>query len=870
MLPASCWRKRPIAWDVLPGGRARWSRRTILPARRRQHAVSADLFHADALANLPPLKPKKKHSSRAGHSGAAVSSPAPVSDAFAKSRRRWFRFVALLVPVVGLLLLELLLRALGVGYPAAFFLKTEVNGRAMFIENQQFSRRYFPPGLERTPQPVMFPVEKSTDTLRIFVLGESAAMGDPEPAYGFARILEVLLGEAMPGKKIEVINAAVTAINSHVIREIAKDCAGKGGDYWLVYTGNNEVVGPFGAGTVFGDQTPGLGVIRANLALKSTRLGQVFDSLRYQLGTKSSAPTSWEGMEMFLHQQVGRSDPRLAKVYAHFEANLLDIIQLGERSGAKVIVSTVAANLKDCPPFASQHRPGFGGAEQAEWTKARDAGIAFETKGDFVAALKEFERALKLDDQFAETWFRAGRSQIALGRFEDARKSFERALDLDALRFRADPEINRLNADAAKGRASVDAVRLIATNSANGIAGEELLYEHVHFNFAGNYLLARAYATQILGEATSTAKLLSADECARRLAFTDFNRFRLLDEVRERLRLPPFNTQLNHAERETRLGHELAKLDRASFTNAVQMYEQAIARSPDDAVLHENFATLLQDFGREPDAQQHWRRVIELLPHSEVGYFGLANLLDAEGRSEEAVALYREALRLRPRSAETRNGLALSLASLGRFDEAFAEYERLLQLSPGFVEARINLGLTLARQGKLQDAARQYLEVIRLQSNNVPARVNLGKLFAVQGKHADAANYYREAIRLKPESAVAHYNLGNALTALGDADSAMKAYAEAVRHGPTLAEARYNLALGLARQNRNAEALEQLAEAVRLKPRFAEARFNLGVALAKANRFAEAAEQFRETLRLDPANAAAKKFLGQAQARVAQ
>ena len=777
--------------------------------------------------------------------------------------------IALLVPVVGLLLFELLLRAFGVGYPTTFFLKTEVNGRAMFIENQRFSRRYFPPGLERTPQPVMFPVEKPADTLRIFVLGESAAMGDPEPAYGLARILEVLLRGAMPGKKIEVINAAVTAINSHVVREIAKDCAGKGGDYWILYMGNNEVVGPFGAGTVFGDQTPGLGVIRANLALKSTRLGQLFDALRYQFGAKSSAPTSWEGMEMFLHQQVGRNDPRLAKVYAHFEANLRDIIRLGESSGAKVIVSTVAANLKDCPPFASQHRAGFGGAEQADWTKAGDAGIAFETKSDFATALKEYERALKLDDQFAETWFRAGRCQLALGRFDEARKSFGHALDLDALRFRADPEINRLNASAAKDRATVDAVSLIGTNSANGIAGEELLYEHVHFNFAGNYLLARAYAAQILGDAAETAKLLPAEECARRLAFTGFNRYRVLDEVRERLRQPPFNTQLNNVERDARLGRELAKLDRASFSNAVQMYEQAVERSPDDAVLHENYATLLQDFGREPDAQKHWHRVIELLPHSEVGFYGLANLLDAQGHSMEAVAFFREALRRRPQAAETRNGLALALANLGRFEEAITEYEQLIRLSPGFVEARINLGLTLAGQGKHQDAARQYLEVIRLQSNNVPARVNLGKLFAVQGRHADAVNYYREAIRLKPESAVAHYNLGNALTALGDADAAMRAYAEAVRHGPTLAEARYNLALGLARQNRNAEALEQLAEAVRLKPRFVEARFNLGVAYAKSGRFAEAAEQFRETVRLDPNNAVAKKFLEQAQERLA-
>jgi len=825
------------------------------------------LFRFITRDTLSPLKAKKKHSSRAGSSGAADSFAAPTAKPSAGGRPRlWFRIVALLVPVIGLVLFELLLRALGVGYPTAFFLRTEVNGRAMFIENQQFSRRYFPPGLERTPQPVMFPVVKSPDTIRIFVLGESAAMGDPEPAFGFPRILEVLLRDAMPGKKIEVINAAVTAINSHVIREIAKDCAGKGGDCWILYMGNNEVVGPFGAGTVFGDQTPGLGFIRANLALKSTRVGQLFDALRFKLGAKSGAPTSWEGMEMFLHQQVAQTDPRLAKVYPHFDSNLRDIVRLGERSGAKVIVSTVAANLKDCPPFASLHRAGLAAAEQSEWTKAYEAGITLEKHGNHGAALAEYEHALKIDDQHAELLFRVGLCQSALSRFVGARKSFARARDLDALRFRADSEVNRLITGAAAGHTTVDAAGLIATNSAHQIAGEEFLYEHVHFNFAGNHLIARAYAGQILGPGAKLDGLLSAEECARRLAFTDFNRYKVLDEVRGRLKQPPFSTQLNHEEREARLKRDLDTLDRASFSNAVHVYEQALARSPVDAVLHENFATLLQDFGREPEALPHWRRVIELLPHSEQGYFGLANLLDSEGHSVDAIPLFREAIRRRPFASEARNGLALALANAGRTQEATAEYERLIRAAPGFVEARINFGLTLAGHGKHGDAAAQYLEVIRLQSNNVPARVNLGKLFAVQGRHAEAAGYYREALRLRPENGVAHYNLGNALNALGDPDAATKSFAEAVRHSPTLAEARYNYALGLARQNRNAEALEQLAAAVRLKPGFVEAHFNLGVALAKAQRFPEAIVEFRETLRLDPTNSAARKFMEQAEA----
>lgn len=775
--------------------------------------------------------------------------------------------VALAVPVFGLVLLELLLRVLGVGYPTEFFLQTRKDGRVVFIENQQFSRRYFPPGLERTPQPVLFTAEKPANTLRIFVLGESAAMGDPEPAFGFPRVLEVMLREALPGRRIEVINAAVTAINSHVIREIAKNCADKQGDYWLLYMGNNEVVGPFGAGTVFGNQAPSLSMVRANIALKSLRLGQAVDALRQKIAGGSGAPATWEGMEMFLNQQVALDDPRLPRVQDHFEANLRDIVQRGERAGAKVLVSSVAVNLKDCAPFASKHRSGMSPAQNAEWQREVDAGEALEKDGKAAAALEAYERAAKLDDVYAELSFRQGRCCVALGRMADARKHFERARDLDALRFRADSGILQRTTNALLGgttQLAVDALALVATNSAQGLPGEELFFEHVHFNFAGNYLLARSFAEQILAREKVAARLLDSVECARRLALTDFNLHKVLDEVRERLRQPPFNRQLGHREREERLVTAMAKLDRASLTNAMALYTQAIARSPDDAVLHENVATLLQDFGREEEALKHWRRVVELLPHNEQGWFGLANLLDATGRPTDAIPMFREALLRRPNSPEARSGLALALSNAGRQVEAIAEYEKVIRTSPGFVEARINLGLTLAAQGRYQDAAAQYMEVIRRQSNNVPARINLGKLFALEGKPAEAVTWYREALTLKPENAVAHYNLGNALNALSQFDEATRHFGEAVKHRPEFAEARYNLGLGLARQKREAEALEQFAAAVRLKPSMAEARFNYGVALAKSRRVAEAIEQFRETLRLDPGNAAAKKFLDQA------
>ena len=47
----------------------------------------------------------------------------------------------------------------------------------------------------------------------------------------------------------------MTGINSHVILPLARDCEEARADVWVIYMGNNEVVGPFGAGTVFGSQT---------------------------------------------------------------------------------------------------------------------------------------------------------------------------------------------------------------------------------------------------------------------------------------------------------------------------------------------------------------------------------------------------------------------------------------------------------------------------------------------------------------------------------------------------------------------------------------------------------------------------------------
>ena len=190
---------------------------------------------------------------------------------------------------------------------------------------------------------------KEPSTVRIFVLGSSAAYGDPDPAYGFCRQLEVLLNEHATGTSFEVINAAVTAMNSHVARRIAKDCAAKSPDLFIVFMGNNEVIGPYGPPTLPASLYSSRWFINACItAKKETRVGRLMKNLSQSLGVQGRDQSKWQGMESFLTSRIAADDPRLQVCYRHFRDNLNDIVATSQSCGAGVLLCTVPINIQAC------------------------------------------------------------------------------------------------------------------------------------------------------------------------------------------------------------------------------------------------------------------------------------------------------------------------------------------------------------------------------------------------------------------------------------------------------------------------------------------------------------------------------------------
>jgi tetratricopeptide (TPR) repeat protein len=517
-------------------------------------------------------------------------------------RRRWILQIAaaVLVPVLLLILVEVSLRTAGVGFSTSLLVPCTVKGVPASCYNLFFATPYFPAGMVQTPRLYSIPRTKPPGTYRIFVLGESAAMGDPDSAYGFSRYLEVMLRERFPAMRFEVVNTGSVAINSHVVLRIAKGLADQKPDLFIIYSGNNEVVGPYGPGTMLTSVGMGMPLVRANIFFRSTRIGQLIT----KLGTKKR---EWHGMEMFLDHQVRASSPLMQQAYANYEDNLRDTIRVAQAAGAKVIVSTVATNLKDCAPFASLVREGLSPADLRKWATFM-AEAQLEEANSPVEALKRFQEAAAIDGEYAQREFRMARLALKLGDYKAAKEHFVRARDLDTLRFRADSRINEINRSiaASSGAVLVDAEKILSDAAPDGIIGTDQVYEHVHMTPEGNYSLARAMFAEIapkLEQGSQGTEPLSESECEQLLALTGFDRWRLANEMFGRLQKAPFTDQLNHSEQ---LFHFAwgAEPPRENPNDTVTKYQWAIGRSPEDEMLHLRFGTFLLPYNRNAAAEQ--------------------------------------------------------------------------------------------------------------------------------------------------------------------------------------------------------------------------------------------------------------------------
>ncbi len=369
----------------------------------------------------------------------------------------WFYLVLLLIPVIFLVLLEAGLRIFNYGYDFTQWTKAT---DTKYVLNPDFTHRYFY-STKNVPYSNgnVFDIEKKKNAFRVFILGGSSAAGYPfTPNGDFGKYLQKYLESVYPENKIEVVNLAITAVNSYTIRDLIPGVLEQKPDLIIIYAGHNEYYGALGVGSM-----ESLGTNRSivNLVLKLndfkvTQLVRNF--LKWASGLFSSPPKSSGTLmsRMAKDQLIEYESDVFGKGVDQFRGNLEDVLDMTKKAGVPVILSTLASNLKDQSPFVSVKSSRFPAAE---------------------------------------TVFKKAEETLRSGNLRQADSLFRYAKDLDALRFRAPEEFNRiinsLGDEYDYPVVKIDSV--FEVNSPDSITGSSLMTDHLHPALHGYKLMAKAY-----------------------------------------------------------------------------------------------------------------------------------------------------------------------------------------------------------------------------------------------------------------------------------------------------------------------------------------------------------------------------------------
>ena len=348
-------------------------------------------------------------------------------------------------------------------------------------------RRYFPAGADIpnvTVEPHYFLTEKPKNGIRLFVQGGSTAAGYP---YGLgasiASMLENRLRQSWPDKPVEVVNTALSAVNSYTLLDVADDIIAQRPDAVLIYAGHNEFVGIMGVGSNYRlAESPAATAVY--LQLKQLHLYKLLEQM---LASKPAvAANSQEKRtlmsKMAAAQPITVDSPLYQAGLAQFQRNMRLLLAKYRDAGIPVYLATVASNIADQLPFQS-----------ADLTPEQLRSLTALQQGDssqFASLATEAKT-----QQHALLTYQLGRWLRQQQRVEEAQQWLSLARDFDTLRFRAPQAINEQIKAFADNKAVwlVDAEQALRDHSPDGLIGRQLMLEHLHPNLPGYFVIADAF-----------------------------------------------------------------------------------------------------------------------------------------------------------------------------------------------------------------------------------------------------------------------------------------------------------------------------------------------------------------------------------------
>jgi len=588
--------------------------------------------------------------------------------------RVWlFRMVTLLIPFLFFAGVEWGLRVADYGRDYPLFIENPP-APDLLLPRPDIVKRYFPEGAP-TPSVTIevnfFKKQKPKDGIRLFVQGGSSAAGFP---YGYgaspAGMLDYRLKQSFPDRPVEVINTALSAVNSYTMLDFADEIIEQSPDAVLIYAGHNEYLGILGVGSAYTAANSQAATL-LYLKLRKMRIFQlmqnVYASFKYpQSGLdeeKSEASRTFMS-KVAKHKNIPLESDLFQQGVEQFRTNLGLLLDKYQREGIPVYLATIASNLKDQPPFSSNQASLT--SEMAEWVDHLRHRRFDRVSDGNVAALDKVAK----DSDSADILYLIGQWHLKQENFGAAKQYFELAKDHDLLRFRAPNAMNEIIREFAErdGVTLVDVERAMARQLPGGLIGKELMLEHLHPNLNGYFLIAdtfyrRMYESKIFNNwkfvpsesalkelpVLPPQRYLGEAKIAQLVADYPFVKTKQEPELpavkgwADALGLKAFKKQANWIDMANATIQQTQENEPGEFAKAVKLLAEAL---PHDANLSYQAGLVLLKGGRVVEAPRYLLKALDRQPENVAylnalcfAYFEMKNLSKAEMWVDKALQI---------------------------------------------------------------------------------------------------------------------------------------------------------------------------------------------------------------------------------------
>jgi hypothetical protein len=433
----------------------------------------------------------------------APGAPATKPHGVGRARRRIFALVAGLISLAPLILLEAGLRLFEAGGTGA-----SRDGSASFDRSYPLFERQgsvYRTARSRAPfiAPQEFPAEKPANGFRIFCFGGSTVYGHPYLGdTAFPKWLELELGATDRTRTWQAINCGGVSYASYRIAPMVREVLAYQPDLILVATGHNEFLEDRTYNAVKSQSAVGRWVQRQAQSLRLVTLARQWRRDGPRRATIDVDPAGGVGptVNTRLDYESGyasyhRDTEWHQRVLAQYDESVRTMVADCQAARVPIVLVRLGSNLRDCPPFKSEHRAGLTPEAEAEWQAAFDIATATD-KADLPRASQFYREAAAIDGEYALLSYRIARALDRGGDKAAALSYFEKARDQDICPLRIISAFEECLAriSAATGVPLVDGATVLAAKSPDAIPGFDWYVDHVHPTIAGHQVIARTLA----------------------------------------------------------------------------------------------------------------------------------------------------------------------------------------------------------------------------------------------------------------------------------------------------------------------------------------------------------------------------------------